>query len=102
MKRFWLILLLLSGTVQAADQETIVLKAMVSVLTVLTIAACMPFDHICHALRRLHAPEAFTTQLLLLHRYTFVLADEAQSMRQARERRVSRVEHTDEATAQIG
>ena len=63
----------------------IVLKAFVSVLTVLTLAACLPFDHLCHALRRLHAPEAFTTQLMLLHRYTFVLAAEGKSMRRARD-----------------
>jgi cobalt/nickel transport system permease protein len=63
----------------------IVFKAFFSVLSALTLAACMPFDHICHALRRLRAPEAFTTQLLLLHRYSFVLADEAVSMRKARD-----------------
>ncbi|OGJ87366.1 MAG: cobalt ECF transporter T component CbiQ [Candidatus Raymondbacteria bacterium RifOxyA12_full_50_37] len=73
-----------SGTISGL---VILLKALVSVLTILTIAACMPFDHICHALRKLHAPEAFTTQLMLLHRYTFVLADEAHSMRQARDLR---------------
>lgn len=63
----------------------IVFKALFSVVSALTLAACMPFDHICHALRRLRAPEAFTTQLLLLHRYSFVLADEAMSMRKARD-----------------
>ncbi|MFH0919772.1 MAG: cobalt ECF transporter T component CbiQ [Fibrobacterota bacterium] len=63
----------------------IVLKAFVSVLTVLTLSACLPFDHLCHALRRLHAPEAFTTQLMLLYRYTFVLAAEGKSMRRARD-----------------
>ena len=65
----------------------IMLKALFSVMTVLTVSACMPFDHICHALRRLHAPEAFTTQLLLLHRYSFVLSGEAASMRRARDLR---------------
>jgi len=64
--------------------SVIVLKAFISVLTILTITACMPFDHICHALRRLHIPETFTTQLLLLHRYLFVLAEEAQALRLAR------------------
>jgi cobalt/nickel transport system permease protein len=63
----------------------IVLKAFISVLTVLTLAACLPFDHLCHALRRLHAPQAFTTQLMLLHRYTFVLAAEGKSMQRARD-----------------
>ena len=70
-----------------ASGLVILLKALVSILTALTIAACMPFDHICHALRRLRAPEAFTTQLLLLHRYSFVLSGEAASMRRARDLR---------------
>jgi len=63
----------------------IIIKAFLSIFSVLTLAACMPFDHVCHAMRRLRVPEAFTTQLLLLHRYSFILADEAGSMRRARD-----------------
>ncbi len=66
---------------------TIILKSSISILSILTISSSMPFDHICHALRRLKVPEAFTTQLLLLHRYSFVLAEEANAMRRARDLR---------------
>ena len=77
----------ISVTAGMISGAAIVLKALFSVLMVLTLSACMPFDHLCHALRRLRAPEAFTTQLLLLHRYIFVLSDEAASMRRARDLR---------------
>jgi cobalt/nickel transport system permease protein len=63
----------------------IVLKAAVSIMAVLTLAACLPFDHLCHALRKMRVPEVFTTQLMLLHRYSFVLADEARAMKLARD-----------------
>lgn len=39
---------------------------------------------LCAALSRLGLPGAFTTQLLLLHRYVFVLADEAMRLQTAR------------------
>jgi cobalt/nickel transport system permease protein len=45
------------------------------------------FTAVCQALERLGIPQLFTTQLLFLHRYIFVLADETGRASRARELR---------------
>lgn len=45
------------------------------------------FNGVCAALERLGAPDVFATQLLLLYRYIFVLADEALHMARSRQLR---------------
>jgi cobalt/nickel transport system permease protein len=45
------------------------------------------FTAVCHALERLGIPQLFAVQLLFLHRYIFVLADEISSSSLARELR---------------
>lgn len=45
------------------------------------------FTAVCHALERLGIPQIFTVQLLFLHRYIFVLADETSRAARARELR---------------
>jgi cobalt/nickel transport system permease protein len=71
-----------AGMVSAA---AIVAKALVTILALLTLEQCISMAGICEALRRLGAPRVFTTQLLLLYRYSFLLADEAAAMLKARD-----------------
>ncbi len=56
--------------------SSILARFVLTVLAALVLIACTGFDAVCMALRRLHAPQAFTTQLMLLYRYLFVLMEE--------------------------
>ena len=71
---------MVSGTV-------IVAKTMVTLSTLLSLVSCMPFHRFGTALRALGVPEAFVTQLLLVYRYSFLLAEEAAMMQKARDLR---------------
>jgi cobalt/nickel transport system permease protein len=53
-------------------------------LTSILLAHTTPFTEILGGLKRLHVPWLFVTTLTLMHRYLFVLADEAERMRRAR------------------
>jgi cobalt/nickel transport system permease protein len=53
-------------------------------LTSLLLANTTPFTEILGVLKRLRVPWLFVTTLTLMHRYLFVLADEAERMRRAR------------------
>lgn len=77
-------LTLTRGLLSAA---VIVAKAMIAILAILTLEQCLSMAGICEALRRLGVPRLFTTQLLLLYRYSFLLADEAAAMLKARDLR---------------
>jgi len=50
----------------------------------LVLAATTPFSAQIGVLRRLHVPGLLVTTLALMHRYLFVLGDEAGRMRRAR------------------
>jgi len=63
---------------------SILLRFALTVSAALILAASTGFTTVCMALGRLGAPRAFSTQLLFLHRYIFVLADEGQRMLRAR------------------
>lgn len=56
---------------------TILGKFALSLSAALLLVATTGFDQVCVALRRLGAPRALVTQLLLTHRYLFVLSAEA-------------------------
>ena len=62
----------------------IILRGIFAVAAVTVVIEAVGFPSICNALRRLRVPKLFTEQLLFLHRYLFVIVDEAESMRQAR------------------
>jgi cobalt/nickel transport system permease protein len=47
----------------------------------------MPFDQLLVLLRRLRVPEVFIAMLAFMYRYTFVLWDELDKMRTARQAR---------------
>lgn len=65
----------------------IVLKTLVTLVALLSLMAVMPFHRFGMALRSLRVPEVFVTQLLLVYRYSFLLAEEAGMMQKARDLR---------------
>jgi cobalt/nickel transport system permease protein len=67
--------------------SVIVLKTLVTLAALLSLMAVMPFHRFGMALRSLRVPEAFVTQLLLVYRYSFLLAEEAEMMQRARDLR---------------
>jgi len=67
--------------------SVIIVKAMVSLAAVLTLVEIIPFNMICHSLSRIGMPEVFTTQLMLVYRYLFLLSEETEVLGKARELR---------------
>jgi cobalt/nickel transport system permease protein len=68
---------------------SILLRFALTVSAGLILVAGTGIAPLCMALRRLGLPHVLTTQLLLLHRYALVLADEAARMSLARELRAN-------------
>lgn len=66
---------------------SIVLRYLLTVGAAVLLVAGTGFNAVCAALASCGAPQVFTTQLLFLFRYSFVLADEAARMHRARELR---------------
>ncbi len=66
---------------------SVMLRFFLTMTSVLLLIATTSFPGICHALRRLGMPELFTSQLLFLYRYIFVLLEEAMRMVRARNMR---------------
>jgi cobalt/nickel transport system permease protein len=67
--------------------SVIMLKTVVTLVSLLSLMAVMPFHRFGKALRSLRVPEVFVTQLLLVYRYSFLLAEEASMMQKARDLR---------------
>lgn len=72
------------GMVSAA---VITIKSMATLTALLTLMACLPFHRFGAALSALGVPAPFVTQLLLVYRYSFLLAEEAAMMQKARDLR---------------
>lgn len=68
---------------------SILIRFALTVSAGLILVAGTSFAPLCAALARLGVPQVFTTQLLLLHRYALVLANEAAHMSLARELRAN-------------
>ena len=62
----------------------VMLKANLCLLTTILLANTTPFTELVRVLQRRRVPWLFVTTLTLMHRYLFVLADEAERMRRAR------------------
>jgi cobalt/nickel transport system permease protein len=62
----------------------VMLKANLCLLTTILLSNTTPVTELVRVLRRLRVPWLFVTTLTLMHRYLFVLADEAERMRRAR------------------
>lgn len=69
------------------SSAVIVLKTLVTLTALLSLVACIPFHRFGIALRALGVPEVFVTQLVLVYRYSFLLAEEAGMMQKARDLR---------------
>lgn len=66
---------------------SIMLKFTLTISVALLLVATTSFPRICHGLQRLGAPSGFTTQLLFLYRYLFVLLEEALRVARSRDMR---------------
>lgn len=66
---------------------SILVRFVLTVLAALILMAVTGFQGICTALEELKVPRAFSVQLMMLHRYLFVLVSEAVRMARARELR---------------
>ena len=66
---------------------SLLIRSLLTVGAAFILVGTTGFTAVCHALERLGIPRLFAVQLLFLHRYMFVLADEAGRASQARELR---------------
>jgi cobalt/nickel transport system permease protein len=63
---------------------SILLRFMMTVGVALILVATTGYHAVCMALEKMGVPQVFVVQLLFLHRYLFVLVDEASRMVRAR------------------
>jgi cobalt/nickel transport system permease protein len=64
---------------------SIMARAILTVSAALILISVTGFTAVCQALNRMGCPRTFTTQLLFLHRYLFVLIEEARQISRARD-----------------
>ncbi len=64
--------------------SSIMMRFVLTASSVLALIAVTGFSSLCGALQRLGAPKIFVVQLMLMHRYLFVLLDEASRMVRAK------------------
>lgn len=62
---------------------TLMCKGVLAVLASYLLIATTTIEKLCYALRLLHLPKIFVTQILLIYRYAGLLMGEAERMRQA-------------------
>ena len=66
---------------------SIIIRGLLSAQAAILLIMTTGFYRVCRALGRLGVPSVFTTQLLLVYRYIYVLLDEAIDMERARQSR---------------
>ena len=59
-------------------------KSTICLLTIILVSNTTPFSRILRVLKAAHVPSLLTTTIALMHRYLFVLVEEAERMRRAR------------------
>lgn len=59
-------------------------RSALCLLTVILVSNTTPFSEVLRVLRRIRVPALLITTMALMHRYIFVLAEEAERMRRAR------------------
>jgi cobalt/nickel transport system permease protein len=77
----------LANAVQPAGRTgwvDVALKSTLCLATITVVSNTTPLGEILRVLRRLRVPGLLITTIALMHRYLFVLADEAERMRRAR------------------
>ena len=65
----------------------VTIKSTVSVLAIILLSSTTPFPEMLKGMERLRVPHLMTTLLSFMYRYIFVLMDELQRMRRARDSR---------------
>ncbi|MCX6927745.1 MAG: energy-coupling factor transporter transmembrane component T [Verrucomicrobia bacterium] len=87
----WLSPLVLSVALVNAWQPTargswvaVAVKSTICLLTIILVSNTTPFSRILRVLKAAHVPGLLITTLALMHRYLFVLVEEAERMRRAR------------------
>lgn len=86
--RFVLPLVCLVGiTGGVLSMLSLMLKGILTVLASYLLIVTTPMDKICYAMRMLHIPRMFVTQLMLIYRYVTVLLQETGRVMQAYELR---------------
>jgi cobalt/nickel transport system permease protein len=63
---------------------SIAAKSTICLLTIILVSNTTPFSRILRVLQRVRVPALLITTLALMHRYLFVLVEEAERMRRAR------------------
>ncbi len=64
--------------------EMVAAKSAICLLTVIVVSNTTPFSQILRVLREARVPRLLVTTIALMHRYLFVLVEEAERMRRAR------------------
>lgn len=75
-----------------ANGWVVAIKSGICLVTVILVSNTTPFSKILRVLRRVRVPALLITTIALMHRYLFVLAEEAERMRRARASRTLRPE----------
>ena len=66
-----------------ANWLVLAVKSSLCLLTVILVANTTPFSETLRVLKKIRVPALLITTIALMHRYLFVLADEAERMRRA-------------------
>lgn len=66
---------------------SIILRGLLSVQALLVLVYSTGYYRLCRSMQRLGVPSVFTTQLLFVYRYIYVLIEEAMAMQRARDAR---------------
>lgn len=76
-------------TISAGSISALVIigKSLVTITAVMVFFSLVPFFRFCSVLKGFRVPDVFITQLMLLYRYSFLLADEAHALQKARNMR---------------
>jgi cobalt/nickel transport system permease protein len=62
----------------------VAVKSTICLLTIIVVSNTTPFSKILRVLKAVHVPGLLITTIALMHRYLFVLVEEAERMRRAR------------------
>jgi len=67
--------------------SSVLVKSTLSLITVMLLSNTTPFSELLTVFRKAHVPSLFITLLALMYRYLFILIDEIERMKVARESR---------------
>lgn len=65
----------------------VAVKSIISVSCVILLSSTTPFPDLMHGFERLRVPRFFTTVAAFMYRYIFIIVDEAERMKRARDAR---------------